>query len=133
MICDFILDFLLSGHKKVILILLIPLGQKKPFNRSASVGNHVLRGPKTTQEDGDKAANHGRKRNSSSEQQTPIGGDFLSNPSAALQRLFTCDRAMVADILQVCIFKVSVFYCLMKKFKSLNFYQKIFFTYFDQS
>ena len=83
---------------------LIPLGQKKPFNRSASVGNHVLRGPKTTQEDGDKAANHGRKRNSSSEQQTPIGGDFLSNPSAALQRLFTCDRAMVADILQVCIF-----------------------------
>ena len=29
--------------------------------------------------------------------------------------------------------KVPVFYCLMKKFKSQNFYQHFFFTYFDQS
>ena len=67
---------------------------KKPFNRSVSVGNHVLRGgQKSSSEEGF------RKRNSSSEQQD-VGGDFLSNPSASLQRLFTCDRAMVADILQ---------------------------------
>ena len=69
---------------------------KKPFNRSVSVGNHVLRGCQKTSpsEEG-----FSRKRNSSSEQ-PDVGGDFLSNPSASLQRLFTCDRAMVADILQ---------------------------------
>ena len=36
-----------------------------------------------------------------------------------------CVKFHVADIT-----KVPVFYCLMKKFKSLNFYQKYFFTFF---
>ena len=69
-------------------------GQRKQFSRSNSVGNQVLRGPKSSSEDektmaGSSSSNQGggRKRNSSSEQnQTSIGGDFLSNPSAALQR-----------------------------------------------
>ena len=70
---------------------------KKPFNRSVSVGNHVLRGCQKTSPSEEGFGS--RKRNSSSEQ-PDVGGDFLSNPSASLQRLFTCDRAMVADILQ---------------------------------
>jgi E3 ubiquitin-protein ligase MYCBP2 len=83
------------------------MGKKPTFSRSASVGNHVLQNQQqlysghNVEDGGASSSSFSRKRNSSCEPQN-TAGDFLSNPSAALQKLFSVERGsmMVADILQ---------------------------------
>ena len=93
---------------------------KKPFGRSVSVGHHGSAAQAFVQSSQQAQTGSGsaempdvtRKRNSSCEHSYSPGGggggstsgagDFLSNPSSALQKLFTVERGrtVVTDILQ---------------------------------
>ena len=58
---------------------------------------------------------------------------FIAKPSAGLRirihPTLQSEQIGVVPVEGACFIKVSVFYCLMKKFKSLNFYQIFLFTF----